>query len=338
MTQKNSQILMTSRPVGEVGEDNFNLVETDMPAISEGQILCKTLYLSLDPYMRGRMSDAKSYADPVEVGDVMCGETVSEVIESRHPNISVGDIVTSFNGWQNYAAIDGDAVRKINPSHGPISTGVGVLGMPGMTAYMGLLKIGQPKAGETVVVAAASGAVGAQVGQIAKLKGARAVGVAGSPDKCRYVTEELGFDACLNYKNDDFAEQMAAACPDGVDVYFESVGGKTFNTVLPLMNNFARIPVCGLISAFSTPQNPEDGIIPPTLMRSILVKRLMLRGFIVWDFKDQEHEFLSDMPAWIKSGKIKYKEDIVEGLENAPNAFVGLLKGQNFGKLLIKVN
>ena len=323
----NRQITLASRPVGEPTDDNFFLKETSVPQPGEGQVLCRTLYLSLDPYMRGRMSDAASYAESVSIGDPMVGGTVSEVIQSNHDKYSVGDTVLGFGGWQEYAVLNGNEIRKIDPSIAPISTAVGVLGMPGMTAYTGLLNIGQPKDGETVVVAAASGAVGGLVGQIAKIKGARAVGIAGGKEKCDYVVNELGFDACVDYKESSFSQKLKAACSKGVDVYFENVGGMVSDTVAPLFNEFARIPVCGLIANYMS----------PLLMRDILVKRLTYRGFIVWDFAEQQREFLTAMSGWIKEGKIKYKEDVVDGLENAPQAFLGLLKGKNFGKLLVKV-
>ncbi|MCW9036191.1 MAG: NADP-dependent oxidoreductase [Alphaproteobacteria bacterium] len=333
----NRQITLASRPVGEPTDANFSLKEVPVPQPSEGQVLCRTRYLSLDPYMRGRMSDAASYSEPVAIGDPIVGATVSEVMESKHKGFSAGDTVLGFGGWQEYAVLNGDELSKINPDLAPVSTAVGVLGMPGMTAYTGLLNIGQPKAGETVVVAAASGAVGGLVGQIAKINGARAVGIAGAQDKCDYVVNELGFDACINYKEDNFAAALKAACPDGIDVYFENVGGKVFDTVLPLFNDFARIPVCGLIANYNMTELPPGPNMSPVLMRNILVKRLSFRGFIVWDFAEQQGEFLNAMAGWIKEGKIKYREDVVEGLENAPQAFQGLLKGKNFGKLIIKV-
>jgi len=334
----NRQITLASRPVGEPSDDNFLLKEAEIPVAQEGQVLCRTLYLSLDPYMRGRMSDAASYADSVDIGAPMVGATVSEVMESKHPNFEEGEIVLGFGGWQEYAALNGDELRKIDPSIAPISTAVGVLGMPGTTAYTGLLNIGQPKESETVVVAAASGPVGASVGQIAKIKGARAVGIAGGQAKCDYVVKELGFDACVDYKADNFAEALKEACPEGIDVYFENVGGKVFETVMPLFNFFARIPVCGLIANYNMTELPPGPDTSPIIMRNILVKRLTYRGFIVWDFADQEQEALTNMAAWIKEGKLKYREDIVDGLENAPQAFQGLLKGKNFGKLAVKVS
>jgi len=334
----NKQITLAARPVGEPKDTDFATLEIPIPEIGDGEVLCKTIYLSLDPYMRGRMSDAKSYSEPVGIGEVIVGATVSQVVKSNHPNFKEGDIGLGFGGWQEYAALKGDEMRKIDPAAAPISTAVGVLGMPGMTAYTGLLNIGKPQAGETVVVAAASGAVGAQVGQIAMIKGARAVGIAGSKNKCDFVVKELGFDACINYKDADFEKQLAEACPKGIDVYFENVGGKVFDAVLPQLNPFARIPVCGLIANYNMTELPPGPNQSPLLMRNILTKRLTFRGFIVWDFAEQQDEFLSETAAWIRDGKTKYREDIVDGLENAPEAFMGLLKGKNFGKLVIRVS
>jgi NADPH-dependent curcumin reductase CurA len=328
----NRQILLKSRPQGKPSTANFERVERPIPEPGEGQVLLRNLYLSLDPYMRGRMSDAKSYAKPAELGQPMVGGTISEVVASRNPKFAVGDIVVTYGGWQDYALSDGIGLRKIDPKAAPISTGVGVLGMPGMTAYVGLLEIGKPKPGETVVVAAASGAVGSVVGQIAKIKGARAVGVAGGADKCRFVVEELGFDACLNHRAPDLAAQLAAACPKGVDVYFENVGGAVQQAVWPLLNDFARVPVCGVIAQYNA-TSPTPGPDIGTILR----KRLLVRGFIVWDFAEKQGDFLRDVAAWIREGKLKYREDIVEGLDKAPEAFLGLLEGKNFGKLVVKV-
>jgi NADPH-dependent curcumin reductase CurA len=282
--------------------------------------------------MRGRMSDAPSYAKPVGIGEVMEGGTVSDVVTSNVSGFAKGDIVVGRTGWQTHALSDGSGLQKVDPTRAPISTALGVLGMPGMTAYAGLLEIGRPKAGETVAVAAASGAVGSVVGQIAKIKGCRAVGIAGGPDKCRFVAKELGFDACVDHRAGDFVRQLEAACPAGIDVYFENVGGAVQQTVWPLLNDFARVPVCGLISQYSatTPMPGPD-------MFSVLRKRLTLRGFIVWDFAARQADFLRDMGEWVGGGRVKYREDVVEGLENAPAAFLGLLQGKNFGKLLVKV-
>ena len=334
----NRQIILVKRPSGKPQPDDFSLVDASVPVPEEGQVLCKTIYLSLDPYMRGRMNDSKSYADPVKINEVMTGGTVGQVLKSRSTNFQQGDIVYGYGGWQDYWASEGKALRKIDPELAPISTATGVLGMPGVTAYTGFLNIGQPKKGETVVVAAASGAVGSVVGQIAHIKGARAVGIAGSEEKCKFVTEEFGFDACVNHNSPDFSEALKNACPDGIDVYFENVSGKVFETVMPLLNDFARIPVCGLIALYNATELPPGPNLTPLLMRDILVKRLTFRGFIVWDFAAQEKEALKELAKWIKEGKLHYREDIVDGLENAPEAFMGLLEGKNFGKLVVQVS
>jgi hypothetical protein len=328
----NRQLLLKSRPKGPPSLDDFELVERPVPVPGEGQALLRTLYLSLDPYMRGRMNDAKSYAKPAELGEPMVGGTVSEVVASKNPKFAVGDIVLSYAGWQDYALSDGTGLRKLDPKAVPLSTALGILGMPGMTAYVGLLEIGQPKPGETVVVAAASGAVGSAVGQIAKIKGARAVGVAGGAEKCRFVVNELGFDACIDHRAPDLAVQLAAACPKGVDVYFENVGGAVQQAVWPLLNDFARVPVCGVIAQYNA-----TGPSPGPDIATILRKRLLVRGFIVRDFAARQGDFLRDMAAWIREGNMKYREDIVDGLEKAPQAFLGLLEGKNFGKLVVKV-
>ena len=334
----NRQIILVKRPSGKPQPADFSLVDASVPVPEEGQVLCKTIYLSLDPYMRGRMNDSKSYADPVKINEVMTGGTVGQVLKSRSTNFQQGDIVYGYGGWQDYWASEGKALRKIDSELAPISTATGVLGMPGVTAYTGFLNIGQPKKGETVVVAAASGAVGSVVGQIALIKGARAVGIAGSEEKCKFVTEEFGFDACVNHNSPDFAEALKNACLDGIDVYFENVSGKVFETVMPLLNDFARIPVCGLIALYNATELPPGPNLTPLLMRDILVKRLTFRGFIVWDFAAQEKEALTELAKWIKEGKLHYREDIVDGLENAPEAFMGLLEGKNFGKLVVQVS
>ena len=328
----NRQILLKSRPEGAPGLDNFELVERPVPEPGEGEVLMRTLYLSLDPYMRGRMNAAKSYAKPAAVGEPMVGGTVGEIVASRNPKFSVGDIVLGYGGWQEYALSSGTALRKLDPAAAPVSTALGVLGMPGMTAYVGLLEIGHPKPGETVVVAAASGAVGSVVGQIAKIKGCRAVGIAGGGDKCRFVTGELGFDACVDHRAPDSARALEAACPKGIDVYFENVGGAVQQTVWPLLNDFARIPVCGLIAQYNSPTP-----MPGPDMFSVLRKRLMLRGFIVSDFAAKQGDFLREAGEWVRAGRLKYREDIVDALAQAPVAFLGLLQGKNFGKMLVRV-
>jgi len=336
-TDVNRRILLAARPVGEPKETDFRLVEEPVPAPGPGQLLVRTLWLSLDPYMRGRMSDAKSYAAPVEIGQVMVGGAVSRVVASNHPGFAPGDIVEGRTGWQDYALSDGTGLRKVDPSLGPISTAVGVLGMPGMTAYTGLLTIGRPKPGETVAVSAASGAVGSVVGQIAKIKGARVVGIAGGERKCAYLLDELGFDAAVDHRAPDFAERLRAAAPDGIDVYFENVGGAVLEAVWPLLNNFARVPVCGLIAQYNATGLPAGPNRVPQMMREILSKRLTLRGFIVGDFADQHAAFLRDVSGWIRDGKLRYREDVAEGLETAPRAFLRLFRGENFGKLLVRV-
>ena len=334
----NRQILLANRPVGMPKASDFLLNETSIPTPVDGQVLCETLYLSLDPYMRGRMSPSKSYAKPVEINEVMTGGTVGKVIESRDPNLKAGDIVFGYGGWQDYWVHNGKTLKNVDPDIAPISTATGVLGMPGVTAYTGLLNIGKPKKGETVVVASACGPVGSVVGQIAKFKGARSVGIAGSKEKCKYATDKFQFDHCLNHKSSEFSEELKQVCPEGIDVYFENVGGKVLDSVLPLLNDFARIPVCGIISAYNATELPSGPNLITSLMRSILVKRLTFRGFIVWDFANQEKEALQQLAKWIKQGKLHYLEDIVDGLENAPESFIGLFDGKNFGKLVVRVN
>jgi NADPH-dependent curcumin reductase CurA len=336
-TADHLRIALASRPDGRPAPANFRLERGAIPTPSDGEVLLKILYLSLDPYMRGRMSAAKSYAAPTEIGAVMEGGTVAEVLESRHPNFAAGDIVLSHSGWQSHALAKGEQLRKLDPAAAPVTTALGVLGMPGFTAYAGLLTIGQPKKGETVVVAAASGPVGSAVGQIARIKGARAVGIAGGPEKCAVVRETFGFDAVIDHKAPDFAAQLGAACPDGIDVYFENVGGKVWDGVFPLLNTFARIPVCGLVAQYNATGDFEGPDRLPVLMRQVLSKSLLIRGFIQREFIAQRPDFEREMATWIASGAVKYKEDIVEGLESAPEAFIGLLEGGNFGKLIVKL-
>ena len=330
------RIVLASRPVGEPKPSDFRIEEIPVPAPGPGQLLLRTIWLSLDPYMRGRISDAASYAQPVPIGGVIEAGTVCEVIASNNPAFAKGDIVLARAGWQTHALSDGKALAKIDPKLAPISTAVGVLGMPGMTAYTGLLDIGRPQPGETVVVAAASGAVGSAVGQIARIKGARAVGIAGGKDKCEFVKNELGFDHCVDHRDPDLAARLKDACPKGIDVYFENVGGAVFDAVFPLLNPFARVPVCGLIAHYNdTEAKPPKWA--ASLMRAILTKRLTFRGFIVSDFAARHADFLRDMSQWVREGKVKYKEFVTEGLDSAPAAFMGLLKGANFGKQLVRV-
>jgi NADPH-dependent curcumin reductase len=338
MTETAQRIVLVSRPVGEPKPSDFRLEDLPRPEAGPGQLLLRTLWLSLDPYMRGRMSDAPSYAKPVGIGEVMEGGTVSEVLASKSDGFAPGDIVMGRTGWQSHAVAEGRAVRKVDRSLAPISTALGVLGMPGLTAYAGLLEIGQPKAGETVVVAAASGAVGSVVGQIARIKGARAIGIAGGQRKCRFVVEELGFDACVDHRAPDFAEQLTRFCSGGIDVYFENVGGAVFQAVFPLLNPFARIPVCGLIAHYNETELPPGPDRVPQLMRAVLTKRLTIRGFIVTDFAAREPDFLRDVATWIRERRIQYREDVVEGLARAPRALIGLLRGENFGKVLVRVS
>jgi NADPH-dependent curcumin reductase CurA len=328
---------MATRPIGEPRPEDFRIETVPAPAPAPGEVLLRTLYLSLDPYMRGRMSAAKSYAKPLEIGEAMLGGTVCEVVESRNDLFAVGEVVLGFAGWQDFSVSDGAGLRKLNPETAPVSTALGVLGMPGMTAYTGLLNIGQPKPGETVAVAAATGPVGSAVGQIAKIKGCRAVGIAGGPEKCRALIDEFGFDAAVDHRAADFAERLRAACPSGIDVYFENVGGAVWDAVFPLLNDFARVPVCGIIAHYNDTELPPGPDQTPRLMRAVLSKRLNLRGFIVSDFASQTKDFARDMGGWVKEGRVRYREDVVEGLENAPEAFIGLLKGKNFGKLVVRV-
>jgi NADPH-dependent curcumin reductase CurA len=301
-------------------------------------VLLRTLYLSLDPYMRGRMSTAPSYAPPVDLGAVMVGGTVSRVEASRHAGFTVGDLVVGYTGWQDYAISDGTGLTKLSSQLDRPTRALGVLGMPGFTAYMGLLDIGRPQPGETVVVAAATGAVGSAVGQIAKLKGCRVVGVAGGAEKCRFAVDGLGLDACIDHHSAELRQQLAAACPKGIDVYFENVGGAVLEAVLPLLNARARVPVCGLIAYYNDDRRSEGVDQLPMLMRTILTRRLDVRGFIInLEYGSRFGEFFAQMSAWVAEGKIKDREDIVEGLENAPEAFIGMLEGRNFGKLIVRV-
>ena len=334
----NRQILLASRPVGAPTASNFALAQTALPVAGPGQVLLRTVYLSLDPYMRGRMSDAASYAAAAALNAPMVGATVCRVADSQHPDFAEGDWVLAYTGWQDYALSDGTGLTKLDAAMARPSYALGVLGMPGFTAYMGLLDIGAPKAGETVVVAAATGAVGSVVGQIAKLKGCRVVGIAGGADKCRSAVQELGFDACIDHHSPDLAAQLAAACPQGIDVYFENVGGKVFEAVLPLLNTGARVPVCGLIAHYNATALPDGPDRSPLLMRTLLTKRIRMQGFIIFDdYGHRYPEFLKDMGQWLTEGKVRFREDIVDGLENAPQAFIGLLEGKNFGKLVVRV-
>lgn len=335
--QKNRRIVLASRPTGEPTPDNFRIETQDRPSPKDGEMLLRVQYLSIDPYMRGRMNDAESYASPVEIDDTMVGGTVAEVVESKHPDFKAGQTVLSYSGWQEYAVSDGKGVRVLDPDAAPVTTALGVLGMPGFTAYAGLLTIGKPKAGETVVVAAATGPVGSAVGQIAKAKGARAVGIAGGPKKCKALIEEFGFDAAVDHHDPEFAQNLKKAVPDGVDVYFENVGGAVWRAVQPLLNDFARVPVCGLVAHYNDVAPPEGPDRLPGFMGQMLSKHLTFQGFIQSDFSDQYPAFLEEMTGWVAEGQVNYLEDIRDGLENAPEALIGMLHGDNFGKMIVRV-
>jgi NADPH-dependent curcumin reductase CurA len=333
------QIVLAARPQGKPQPTDFRLEETAIPTPRAGQVLLRVQYLSLDPYMRGRMDDRKSYAQPVPLGGVMQGESVATVIASQHPGYSEGDIVLAQTGWRTHALSDRADLRKLDPAVAPVTTGLGVLGMPGFTAYGGLRVIGKPAPAETVVVAAASGPVGSLVGQLAKIAGARAVGIAGGPEKCAYVKDEFRFDAAIDHRDSDFAAKLTAACPDGIDVYFENVGGAIWQAVLPLLNKFARVPVSGLIAQYNGVGKGDGTDRLPATMREILTKSLTVRGFINYEFAAEHYPaFLREVGAGIADGRIRYREDFVDGLERAPEAFIGMLEGRNFGKLIVRVD
>ncbi|RMD90951.1 MAG: NADP-dependent oxidoreductase [Alphaproteobacteria bacterium] len=334
----NRQIVLAERPRGEPTASTLRLIETAIPEPAEGQMLLRTEFLSLDPYMRGRMSDAPSYAPPVEIGGVMVGGTVARVVTSKREGFAEGDYVLSLNGWQDYAVSDGEGVLNLGPSPDHPSWALGVLGMPGFTAWAGLTRIGEPKPGETIVVAAATGPVGATVGQIGKILGCRVVGVAGGAEKCAYAVDALGFDACIDHKAPDFAEQLGQAVPDGIDVYFENVGGKVLDAVIPLLNPNSRVPLCGLVSQYNATALPEGPDRMNWLLGQILRKKIKVQGFIIFDdFGHLYPEFAAQMGDWVKTGKVKYREEMIDGLENAPAALIGLLNGENFGKRVIRV-
>lgn len=335
----NRRVLLKARPIGAPKNDDFRVEVCAAPVPGPDELLLRNLYLSLDPYMRGRMSDEPSYASPIPVGDVMEGGTISRVEQSNRDDYEAGDLVLGYGGWQDFSVSNGVGLARLDPNIHKISLALGVLGMPGFTAYMGLIDIGQPKKGETVVVGAATGAVGSVVGQIAKIRGCRAVGVAGGAEKCRYAIEELGFDDCIDRHDRDFAKRLKNACPAGIDIYFESVGGEVFDAVLPLLNPRARVPLCGLISSY----NDSSGNAGPDRLgrfaRTILTKRIKVQGFIIFeDYGDRFDEFASQMGKWVRDGDVKFREDVVEGLENAPQAFIGMLEGKNFGKLVVHVS
>jgi len=331
-TTMNKQVLMANRPTGWVKESDFRIVEQPLPSAGDGEVLVRNLFLSLDPYMRGRMNASKSYAAGVELGAVMVGGTVGEVMESRNPAFKAGDIVVGSSGWQQYGVSDGKDLRKVARRNFPLSLYLGTVGMPGVTAWIGLNRIGQPKAKETVVVSAASGAVGSVVGQLAKRQGCRVVGIAGGALKCAYTMEDLGFDGCVDYKAGHIAHDLERETPDGIDIYFENVGGEVLEAVIPRLNSFARIPLCGLISDYNS--TTARGI--PD-MRQFLIKRVKLQGFICSDTMELWPEALKQLGDLAENGTLKYRETIVEGIENAPKAFIGLFKGENFGKLVVKL-
>ncbi|WP_246944827.1 NADP-dependent oxidoreductase [Bacillus pinisoli] len=334
MDGMNRKILLASRPKGMPDESNFEMTHGPIPEIKEGEVLIKTLYLSVDPYMRGRMSDAKSYAEPYKVGEPFVGGIVGKVVESRNEKYKVGGYVEGRLDWAEYNVSDGRMIRRLNPELAPISTNLHVLGMPGLTAYFGLIYIGEPKEGETVVVSGASGAVGTIVGQIAKLKGCRVVGIAGGEDKCAFLTDELGFDAAINYKTtDNLRKAIAEVCPNGVDVYFDNVGGAISDAVMSLINFQARIVICGQISQYNL-EKPELG---PRVAGQLLTKSALMKGFIVTDYAKHNKEGLTELSQWIQEGKLQYRENIVEGFDQAVDAFLGLFRGDNIGKQLVKV-
>ena len=333
MTTMNKQWRLKERPVGAPSSQTWDYTESKLPTITDGQLLIKIEYISMDPAMRGWLNDAKSYIEPVQIGDVMRAGTVGEVIESKHEKFAVGDYVVGHNGVQSYAVSDGTGLYKVDPNLAPLSYYLGVLGMPGMTGYFGLLKTGAPKAGETVVVSGAAGAVGGLVGQIAKLKGCRVVGIAGGPDKCKFLVDELGFDAAIDYKNEDVKKGLKQACPNGVDVFFDNVGGDILNDVLTQINLRARIVICGAISQY----NNTTAVKGPSNYLSLLVNRARMEGIVVFDNIKEYPTAMQDIAGWIQSGDIKVKDHIVEGIETFPDTLMMLFKGENFGKLVLKV-
>ncbi|WP_205439242.1 NADP-dependent oxidoreductase [Edwardsiella tarda] len=334
----NRRLVLRQRPCGMPTEQDIQLQQAAIPQPAQGQLLLRTLYLSIDPYIRGRMNDGPSYTPAMQLGDVMVGSTLSRVECSHHPDYEAGEWVLAQSGWQDYALSDGDGLRKVPAGMAHPTWLLGVLGMPGFTGYMGLTAIGDPQPGETVVVSAASGAVGSVVGQVARLRGARAVGIAGGAEKCRYVCDTLSLEACIDHRMPDFPAQLRAACPNGIDVYYENVGGAVFDAVLPLLNTRARVPLCGLISQYNSVASDSLDDRLPLLMSTILRKRLLIRGFIIGqDFGQHYAAFYQQMSQWLAQGQIHYREDVVEGLEQAVTALQALLSGKNFGKLLVKV-
>ena len=332
------QVVLAARPDGMARQSDFRLEPFVVPEPGAGEVLLAVQYLSLDPYMRGRMGDRRAYAEPVKIGAVMPGGSISTVLRSNHPDYRPGELVFCYTGWRTHAVVGSALLTKLNPAQTPPTTALGALGMPGFTAYCGLYLFGKPAPGETVVVAAACGPVGSMVGQLAKIAGARAVGIAGGPEKCAYVKEELGFDEAVDHRAPDFRAKLASACANGIDIYSENVGGKVWQAVLPLLNKFARVPISGLISQYDGKQEDDLAGQLSGTMNEILFKSLTLRGFINGDYADAHYaDFLRDVSKWIAEGRIRYCEDIVEGIENAPEAFLGLLNGRNFGKLLVRI-
>ena len=332
------QVILAHRPIGAPQASDFSINEKVLDAPGAGELLLRTVYLSLDPYMRGRMNAVASYAPYVQTGEVMVGGTVSMVEASNSSSFSIGDFVVGYTGWQTHVLHDGTGLRKLDPRQAPISTALGVLGMPGLTAYAGLLDIGQPKAGDTVVVSAATGAVGSVVGQIARISGCRVIGIAGAQEKCRYAVDELGYHACVSHLSSDLKTQLAEVCPDGIDVYFENVGGTVFDAVFDRLNVGARMTVCGMISHYNETARSHEPDRLPRIMRAILTRRLKIQGIIVFDYSHRESDFLADVGRWIRNGELHYREDIVDGIDNAVSAFQGLFTGNNFGKLLVRVS
>ncbi|MDR6226728.1 NADP-dependent oxidoreductase [Desmospora profundinema] len=334
MAETNRRIQLAERPKGVPDARTFRMEEGSVPEPGDGEVLVRTVYLSVDPYMRGRMNDVKSYVPPFPLNEVLTGGVVGQVEHSRDERFQSGDLVLGMLGWQDYSVAKADELTPVNPELAPPSTALGVLGMPGLTAYFGLLDIGSPQEGETVVVSGAAGAVGSVVGQIAKIKGCRVVGIAGSKEKLRYLTEELQFDAAIDYRSENWQQELKQACPDGVDVYFDNVGGEVSDGVIRLINPFARIPLCGQIALYNL-EKPDLG---PRIQPFLLVNRVWMKGFIVSDYSRRFKEGLTQLGQWVAQGKIRYREQIVDGLENAPDAFLGLFRGENIGKQLVKVS
>ncbi|MCK9993895.1 MAG: NADPH-dependent curcumin reductase [Alphaproteobacteria bacterium] len=337
----NRQIVLAARPSGAPKDSDFRFDESPVPTPGPGQMLCRVIYLSLDPYVRGRMNDGPSYAAPVQIDGVITGRTVSQVMESNLAGYAPGDFVFCDTvGWQEYGLIDGTALglRKLDPKQAPISAALGVLGMPGFTAWYGLLELGTPKAGETVVVSAATGAVGSLAGQIAKIKGCRTIGIAGAAEKCAFAVEALGYDACISHLSGNLAAELRAACPKGIDVYFENVGGKVFDAVFPQMNNFSRLVLCGGISGYNATALPQGPDRTSMVMMSMIGRRMKASGFVIGDHRDRFDEFQNEVSGWLREGKVRHREDITQGLENAVKAFQGLLEGRNFGKQLVQIS